>query len=527
MRLTAVLVAVVLVCCPAAGGEGVTGSWKVTLINKGQQLTIWLIKLETKNGKLTGFAQGLEDAPSAALDKADLKDNRLSFTFDVEGQSFDFEGKLLKAPGGTKVSGSFSLGGRLLPALLEATKAGNGYELGKELVAADPDNPQVFEIVPSLIQQAAKEKATAQEVRTWAQAILRASEKFGERWQREKALQLAQLLSRQEGYLDVAVEAAKAAEQLPGGADYQLQTLDILATVLRKVGRMAEAKAISGRLDQLENGAHGEYLKSALPFKVPAYAGRKGFSKRAVLVELFTGAQCPPCVAADLAFDALEKAYKPSEVVLLQYHLHIPGPDALTNPGGEARQDYYGKLVDSTPTSLFNGVPGAPGGGSKAGAGAKFEEYRKLIDPLLEKPATVKLSVRAMRRGDKIHISALAHGLEKPGAKVNLRLALVEDWVRYRGRNGLAYHSRVVRGLPGGPAGKPLTQKDTEHTVVFDVNELEKTLNAYLDKFAKTQGAFPDAQRPMRFRDWTVVAFVQNDETSEVLQAAEASVGKD
>ena len=51
-----------------------------------------------------------------------------------------------------------------------------------------------------------------------------------------------------------------------------------------------------------------------------------------VLVELFTGAECPPCVAADLAFDALGKTYKPTDVVLLEYHLHIPGPDALTNP---------------------------------------------------------------------------------------------------------------------------------------------------------------------------------------------------
>jgi len=534
MRFTAAVVATVFVSLPAAGGEALNGSWKVTLINKGQNLTIWLVKIETKNGKLTGFAQGLEDAPSAALEKVEVKYQRpatvalppekhLSLAFLVEGQSFNFEGRFGKA-GDTKIRGSFNLGGRLLPAVIEPTAARNGYELSKELVALDPDSPQVFDIVPSLIQQAGKEKATAKEVQGWTQAMLRTAEKFGVRWQREKALQLAQLLSRQEKYLDVAVEVARTAEQLPGGAEYQLQALDVLATVLKKAGRTDEVKTIAARLDQLENSAHAEYAKTELPFKVAAHAGRKGFSKRTVLVELFTGAQCPPCVAADLAFDALEKAYKPSEVVLLQYHLHIPGPDALTNPGSEARQEYYGKQVEGTPTLLFNGVPGAPGGGSRSGAADKLEEYRKLIDPLLEKPVAVNLKLRAVRRADKLHISALAHGLEKPGAKVNLRLALVEDWVRYRGRNGLSYHSRVVRGLPGGPQGKALTQKDTEYTVVFDVKELERALHLYLDNVAKTQGAFPDGQRPMRFRNWTVVAFVQNDETSEVLQAAEARV---
>ena len=41
---------------------------------------------------------------------------------------------------------------------------------------------------------------------------------------------------------------------------------------------------------------------------------------RAVLVELFTGSQCPPCVAADLAFDTLAKTYKPADAILLEYH---------------------------------------------------------------------------------------------------------------------------------------------------------------------------------------------------------------
>ncbi len=72
-------------------------------------------------------------------------------------------------------------------------------------------------------------------------------------------------------------------------------------------------------------------------------------------MELFTGAQCPPCVAADVAFDALLQTYKPTEFIGLQYHLHIPGPDPLTNNDSEERQKYYGSAIRGTPSTFFNG----------------------------------------------------------------------------------------------------------------------------------------------------------------------------
>ena len=45
-----------------------------------------------------------------------------------------------------------------------------------------------------------------------------------------------------------------------------------------------------------------------------------------MLVEVFTGAECPPCAAVDLAFDGLMKAYTPRDAILLQYHIHVPAP---------------------------------------------------------------------------------------------------------------------------------------------------------------------------------------------------------
>src|SRR5207253_3318789 len=101
-----------------------------------------------------------------------------------------------------------------------------------------------------------------------------------------------------------------------------------------------EARAV-----RLEPAADQEYLKKMPPFKTEAFKGRKAKGDRRVLVELFTGAQCPPCVAADVAFDALAKTYKPNDVILLEYHLHIPRPDALTNADTEERQGFYEKEI--------------------------------------------------------------------------------------------------------------------------------------------------------------------------------------
>ncbi len=64
-------------------------------------------------------------------------------------------------------------------------------------------------------------------------------------------------------------------------------------------------------------------------------------------------------MAVDLAFDSLGRTYKPTEVILLQYHAHIPGPDPLVSKDGAARMDFYNKKDDdkSTPQIFVSGKP--------------------------------------------------------------------------------------------------------------------------------------------------------------------------
>src|SRR5262245_15356546 len=138
------------------------------------------------------------------------------------------------------------------------------------------------------------------------------------------------------------------------------------------------------------------------PFKPIAFAGRKDTNaNQVVMMEMFTGAQCPPCVAADVAFDALQKSYKPTDLVLVQYHLHIPGSDPMTNRDTIARWEYYEKLfpydpdtrtgVAGVPSTLFNGKLAAGGGGPMTASERKFRDYGAVINPLLEKTTEVKL----------------------------------------------------------------------------------------------------------------------------------------
>lgn len=521
-----------------AGDDGVAGNWKVTIIQNAsqtewKQMTIWLLQLENKGGKLEGSVEWVPGVPNTTVENLSLSGDMLAFTLKLKnGPAFQFEGKLPRA-GAKRIQGTFSTGAGQTLALMEATTSKTLYDADREFLTRSPNDPRVFSTALDLIAQAKEKKAPAKEVQEWVDVAMRASENYGPKWQLDFALKLSDRLQSQEGYAGVAVETIRKLEMgldAKTPAETQLRVLTALAGAFEaaaaKNGKPSDAlKQIVARIDKLENQGYAEYQAKAIDFKAEKFKGRKGKSDRVVLVELFTGGQCPPCVAADLGFDALEKAYPSSEVVLLQYHLHIPGPDALTNDDAEARQNYYGKAIRGTPTIFFNGAPDAPGGGGREEGAVMFKEYADVINPLLEKPALAQIKLSAVRKGEAIQIKAAVQNLEKTGERVRLRLVLVEDWVRYKARNGTSYHHRVVRDFPGGVKGFALTKKDAEHTASVDLKELRARLTTYLDTFAKTsEEAFPDSQRPMRFRNLSIVAFIQNDDTREVLQAANAQV---
>jgi hypothetical protein len=402
--------------------------------------------------------------------------------------------------------------------------------LYRETVEKHPDSPAALDAALNVVRASARQKLTPDEAGKLVAVIRKHAEPYGPLFAGVTLAPIAGTLANQPGLAEVAVAAIEPSATALTDADpasIRAAVLGAYQNALAKAGKADEAKGVAARLEKLEAAIDAEYLKTVPPFKPTAYAGRKDRAANQVAVlELFTGAECPPCVAADVAFDALLKAYKPTDLVLIQYHMHIPGPDPLTNPDTVARWDYYRKQfpegIRGTPSTLFNGKPAAGGGGGMANAEAKFGQYAGLIDPILEKTTDVKLAGKATRDGDTINIAVEATNAD--GDDMKLRLLLVEENVRYVGGNQLRFHHQVVRAMPGGADGVAVNDKTFKHAATVDLAEVRKNLNKYLDDYAANTRPFPRADRPMEMKGLRVIALVQNDKTREIAQAVQIDV---
>jgi hypothetical protein len=422
---------------------------------------------------------------------------------------------------------------RLLNEAAEAEKVA-GVEVPKlyrEVMDKYPGTVAAGRAAVLLLQQT-KEKATAPELASWAEVANKAAAKFGPHWEIEIDSQIALALSSRPGAAALAVTYAKKTEALldaKAPLDTQIKILQVLVRALSQADMPADLKLVNARLERLEAPLDKEYLAKVPPFKAEPFAGRRGKSDRVVVMELFTGAECPPCVAADVAFDVLSKSYRPQELVLIQYHMHIPGPDPMNTPACEARWKYYRdawgpKEVGGTPTTLFNGFREGGSGGFMANAEAKYQTYCEIINPMLDKEATCKVTAQAKRSGDKIHITAGVTGMNSHGKDVKLRLVLVEEHIRYLGGNKLRLHHQVVRDMPGGADGVAVTKATMTMNSEVDLKQLKKELNDFLDDYAAAKRAFPRVARPMDMHGLRLIAFVQDDTTHEILQAVQVNV---
>jgi hypothetical protein len=532
------------------------GTWKLTVLSSGQEISVCLVQISGGADKPEGkVVAGL---PRSPLDKATLEG--LSAT--AKGLRFTLKGAndsefvvQVVAPRGPEkgkwLFGTVTVRGEVEPIQMEQTedktldprKAVRQMEGLKELQEAGgakegeraaklkalqekyAGKPMGLLVSQYLFQTEIGQKASADALRAAADAYIKEAAKYGPELEANAAYQVAQAAARSDKAGPLALEYARKAAQLVGAGPPArvAAALKVLSRALRNAGKADEAKEVDARLAKVDDELDKEFRKTAVPFKPEKFAGRKGESTRVALVELFTGAQCPPCVAADIAFDGALETFKPADAVFLEYHLHIPGPDPLTNADTEAREKYYGKEIEGTPTMFVDGKVTEPMGGFRPHGKDRYEKLRKLIEKDMEaaKGANLKLTVK--RDGDKLNLQAQVSGLKKTGDKVRLRFVLVEDVVRYPGRNGQRLHHHVVRAFPGGVKGEALTEKSATKTASVSLAELRKGLEDYLTAANKKQ-AFPDDERPLRLGHLKAVAFVQDDEDKSVLQAAQAEV---
>lgn len=525
---------------PARAADPPAGTWRATFpvqTQRGEVNLSLLFMISEAEGKWV--ADFLDSVPPLGAEPTvglTVKDDAVRFALKFGPNNWTFDGKV----SGKRIKGSLELGSDMLlvdlvPSQLKSLTK-DRFAVAREMLDTAEGALEFFNNLFPVMAQASAKMLKPEEVRAYADKAGKMAEAYGTRWQRTVAFRLADLLAEQEPYTAIAVEQARQGERLLARTDSiatQLQALESLARVFRKAKKEADAKEVESRIAKLEPRDYAEYLKTMSPFPPEEFKGRKAKSDRTVLVELFTGSECGPCVSVDLAFDALAGTYKPTEVALLSYHAHIPGPDPLVSAAAEARLSYYSPKDEdkSTPQLFINGkAEGSGGGASPKLAKAKYQAYRETIDKLLATPVPVTLTATATRTGNEITIKASVADLQKPGEKVVLRFALAEERIRYQGGNGIRYHHAVVRAMPGGPKGFPLTKASAEQTVTVKLDDVRTENNKALDQFAeglRARGAdFTFVTRPMALKDLKVIAFVQNDETKEVLQAVQVELAE-
>jgi hypothetical protein len=301
-------------------------------------------------------------------------------------------------------------------------------------------------------------------------------------------------------------------------------------------GRVSREKLPSRVVARLWKEKHGDteglsdylneiYEKQLQAIAKPRAPARKNAAgAKVVLCELFTGSECPPCVAADLATSAVESTYADSEVIVLRYHQNIPAPDPLANEASEERFSSY--EVPGTPALFVNGKDFSGAGGSLEQVPGIYRRLLKAIEPVLAETTDFKIELSAEANVGKVAISARAVGPDPIPEDVHLRLALAEDKIPFVAGNGIRLHEMVVRAMPGGPDGLAPKKGKLSYTGEVDLAKLKSQLTKHLARIeSEAGGRFPE--KPLELKSLHLVAFLQNDETEEVLQAASIPVTGD
>jgi thiol-disulfide isomerase/thioredoxin len=302
------------------------------------------------------------------------------------------------------------------------------------------------------------------------------------------------------------------------------RTAPSTVAALESVYRQTHNNTLDGFESMLDSAYRQRFPN---PLKLEPYKPAEKRGDRMVLGEVFTGAGCPPCVAADLAFDAAMQRYSRKELAVVMYHEHIPRPDPMTNPDTQARYKAYEGA--GVPTFAIDGKT-TVGGGSRDNTKSVYDGSRgfnKDIEKDLETPAEAQLNLSASIANGVVKVNAAVDKVKSESKDLKLQVLLVEKELTYSGENGVRFHPMVVRAM-GGPKAEgfalagagPATFDET-----FDVAKVSAALKAHLDDY-ESKGhrgepfQFVEKKFQIDARDLAVVAFVQDAQTKHVLQAA-------
>ena len=284
-------------------------------------------------------------------------------------------------------------------------------------------------------------------------------------------------------------------------------------------------KGHKGSLDGLEAMLDTEYRKRfPNPIHMEAYKPTEKRSDRMVLAEVFTGAGCGPCAGADVAFDAAMERYPRKDLAVVMYHVHIPRPDPMTITETTARYKSYGE--NGVPAYAIDGKKNT-GGDSRTMAQWVFDRFQKDLETDLETAAEARVKIDASLSGSTVKVSAAVDNVKSESKDLKVQIVLVEKEIHYLGENGIRFHPMVVRAFGGekGEGYKIEANGKGTFDASFDLEGTGKDIRKQLDEYE----AKGHRGEPFKFSakkdqidpaDLAVVAFVQDDKTRHVLQAA-------
>ena len=219
--------------------------------------------------------------------------------------------------------------------------------------------------------------------------------------------------------------------------------------------------------------------------------------------------------------------YSLNDVAVVMYHLHIPLPDPMTNPSTLARAESLKVLV--TPSYAIDGNI-ASGGGSREESVPYYTRLNSQIEERLVAPAEARILLDAFQANGKVNTKVTVDRISGNSSELRLQIALIEDELSYSGQNNLRFHPMTVRSLGGeGHLGfviDPSKKTTVEHS--FDLDKITEELKAHLDNIEKEREiTFIQKKHEMDKRNLSVVAFVQDMESRNVLQSAFIKVRPD
>ncbi len=207
--------------------------------------------------------------------------------------------------------------------------------------------------------------------------------------------------------------------------------------------------------------------------------------RHVVLGELFTSTTCTNCPEANETVTEYLDTYSES-LAIIRYHLGTPAP-------GDPMYDYNMTDADNR-LDLYIPFPIAPfftvdGFGPYVGVGPIENDAGTKIVERIETPSSIYIG-HEVAEDDSIYVTAFIWS-EEDLSQYTLHSVLVENEVFYEGSNGEAHHYQVMR--------------DMTHCSLLNT---EKYYTLTLVK--------PDWYSE---EDFSVITFLQNCETKEVIQA--------